>query len=104
MFIEANPDVLNTLLEVARVQSTGASNRVERIFTTDKRLKELVKDKAEPNQTKQTKPNQTNQTKPNQTKQIKPSGRDNKPMEELLAGESSSIEYKQEVPGNSEKY
>ena len=25
-------------------------------------------------------------------------------MEELLTGESSSIEYKQEVPGNSEKY
>lgn len=48
LFIEANPDVLNTLLEVARVQSTGASNRIEGIFTTDKRLKELVKDKAEP--------------------------------------------------------
>ena len=25
-------------------------------------------------------------------------------MEELLTGESSSIEYKQEVPSNSEKY
>ena len=41
-------DELKTLLEVALVQSTGASNRIEGIFTSDKRLEELVSQKAEP--------------------------------------------------------
>ncbi|MCD8374487.1 MAG: Fic family protein, partial [Oscillospiraceae bacterium] len=44
----ANMDELKTLLEVALIQSTGASNRIEGIYTTDKRLKELVSQKAEP--------------------------------------------------------
>lgn len=48
LFIEANADELSTLLEVAKIQSTGASNRIEGIFTTDKRLEELVSKKAEP--------------------------------------------------------
>lgn len=48
LFIEANIDELNTLLEVAKIQSTGASNRIEGIYTTDKRLEELVSQKAEP--------------------------------------------------------
>ncbi|MGN1381838.1 MAG: Fic family protein [Eubacterium sp.] len=48
LFLEANIDELNTLLEVALIQSTGASNRIEGIFTSDKRLKELVSQKAEP--------------------------------------------------------
>ena len=39
---------MKTLLEVALIQSTGASNRIEGIFTSDKRLKELVSQKAEP--------------------------------------------------------
>ena len=43
-----NVDELKTLLEVALVQSTGASNRIEGIFTSDKRLEELVSQKAEP--------------------------------------------------------
>lgn len=47
-FLEANMDELKTLLEVALIQSTGASNRIEGIYTTDKRLKELVSGKAEP--------------------------------------------------------
>lgn len=47
-FMEANVDGLKTLLEVAMIQSTGASNRIEGIYTTDKRLEELVKQKAEP--------------------------------------------------------
>lgn len=47
-FMEANVDGLKTLLEVAIIQSTGASNRIEGIYTTDKRLEELVKQKAEP--------------------------------------------------------
>ena len=48
LFMEANVDELKTLLEVALIQSTGASNRIEGIFTTDKRLEELVSKKAEP--------------------------------------------------------
>lgn len=48
LFLEANVDELKTLLEVALVQSTGASNRIEGIFTSDRRLEELVNQKAEP--------------------------------------------------------
>lgn len=48
LFLEANIDELKTLLEVALIQSTGASNRIEGIYTTDKRLEELVSQKAEP--------------------------------------------------------
>lgn len=48
LFMEANIDELKTLLEVALIQSTGASNRIEGIFTSDKRLEELVSQKAEP--------------------------------------------------------
>lgn len=48
LFLEANIDELKTLLEVALIQSTGSSNRIEGIFTSDKRLEELVSQKAEP--------------------------------------------------------
>ena len=48
LFLEANIDELKPLLEVALIQSTGASNRIEGIYTTDKRLEELVSQKAEP--------------------------------------------------------
>lgn len=48
LFLEANIDELKTLLEVAFIQSTGASNRIEGIYTSDNRLKELVYQKAEP--------------------------------------------------------
>ena len=48
LFLEANIDELKTLLEAALIQSTGASNRIEGIYTTDKRLEELVSQKAEP--------------------------------------------------------
>lgn len=48
LFIEANIDELKTLLEVALIQSTGASNRIEGIYTTDKRLEELVSQKVKP--------------------------------------------------------
>ena len=48
LFLEANIDELKTLLEVTLIQSTGASNRIEGIFTSDKRLEELVSQKAEP--------------------------------------------------------
>ena len=48
LFLEANVDELKTLLEVALIQSTGASNRIEGIFTNDKRLEELVSQKSAP--------------------------------------------------------
>ena len=48
LFLEANIDELKTLLEVTLIQSTGASNRIEGIYTSDKRLEELVSQKAEP--------------------------------------------------------
>ena len=48
LFVEAHIDELEALLEVAMIQSTGASNRIEGIFSTDKRLAELVRQKAEP--------------------------------------------------------
>lgn len=48
LFIEAQPVVLNAMLKVAKIQSTGASNRIEGIYTSDARLNELVIEKAEP--------------------------------------------------------
>lgn len=36
------PDVLASLVDVARVQSVGSSNRIEHIATSDNRLRELV--------------------------------------------------------------
>ena len=47
LFLEANIGEMKMLLEVAIIQSTGASNRIEGIFTSDKRLEELVSQKAE---------------------------------------------------------
>ncbi len=48
LFVEAKKDELNTLLEIAKIQSTKSSNRIEGIFTTDKRLEELMNQKSEP--------------------------------------------------------
>ena len=48
LYVEAKADVLTQLLEVAKIQSTGASNRIEGIYTSDERLRELVREKSEP--------------------------------------------------------
>ncbi len=48
LFIEAKTDALSELLEIAMIQSTEASNRIEGIITTDDRLKKIVKDKTMP--------------------------------------------------------
>ena len=48
LYIASEHDILKSMLEIARIQSTGASNRIEGIYTSDKRLEELVKAKAEP--------------------------------------------------------
>ena len=47
-FVGKSPQVLNRLVDIAKIQSTGASNRIEGIVTTEKRLKELVAQKAQP--------------------------------------------------------
>lgn len=48
LFVEAHKDVLSELLEIAKIQSTEASNRIEGIITTDERLKKIVMNKTTP--------------------------------------------------------
>ena len=48
LFIEAKPDILEAMVEIAKIQSTGASNRIEGIRTTERRLTNLMKMKSEP--------------------------------------------------------
>lgn len=48
LFIEANADTLSKLMEIAKIQSTEASNKIEGIYTSDERLKKLVLDKTTP--------------------------------------------------------
>ena len=48
LFIEAHKDALTELLEIAKIQSTEASNRIEGIITTEDRLKMIVRDKTTP--------------------------------------------------------
>ena len=46
--LETKKDTLDTLLKVAKIQSTYASNKIEGISTTDKRIYEIVNQKLEP--------------------------------------------------------
>lgn len=48
LYIEAESDVLIALLDIAKIQSTKASNKIEGIYTSDERLEALVMEKAEP--------------------------------------------------------
>lgn len=48
LFVEAEPDVLTSLLEIARIQSTKSSNKIEGIWTSDERLEAIVKEKVQP--------------------------------------------------------
>ena len=48
LFIEAKADALTKLVEIAKIQSTEASNKIEGIYTSDERLKKLVQDKTTP--------------------------------------------------------
>ena len=48
LFIEAKADALMQLVELAKIQSTEASNKIEGIFTSDERLKKIVRDKTMP--------------------------------------------------------
>lgn len=48
LFAEASPDILHAMVDIARIQSTESSNRIEGIFTSQQRLKALVERKTEP--------------------------------------------------------
>lgn len=48
LYISAKSDTLSALLDIAKIQSTKASNRIEGIYTSDERLHALVMEKAEP--------------------------------------------------------
>ena len=48
LYIEAKKDILTNLLNIAKIQSSEYSNKIEGIETTDKRIKEIVNDKVKP--------------------------------------------------------
>ena len=48
LLVEAKSEALAGLLEIAKIQSTEASNRIEGIVTTEERLKKLVREKTMP--------------------------------------------------------
>ena len=48
LFIRQKPAQLGRLIEIARIQSTEASNRIEGIVTTSTRMKQLVAEKTAP--------------------------------------------------------
>lgn len=48
LYIEAQSDTLTQLVEIAKIQSTEASNNIEGIYTSDERLKNLVLNKTMP--------------------------------------------------------
>lgn len=48
LFKIQSPEILDALLQVAKIQSAESSNRIEGIFADDKRIALLVKEKVEP--------------------------------------------------------
>lgn len=48
LFVRQKPAQLERLVEIARIQSTEASNRIEGIVTTSTRIKQLVNEKTTP--------------------------------------------------------
>lgn len=46
--VDPKAETLTQLLEIAKIQSTEASNKIEGIFTSDERLKKIVNDKTHP--------------------------------------------------------
>ena len=47
-YLKQRPEELEKLVEIAKIQSTAASNAIEGILTTSARIKQLVKEKATP--------------------------------------------------------
>ena len=48
MYLKQRPEELEKLVEIAKIQSTEASNAIEGIFTTNTRLRQLVAEKTAP--------------------------------------------------------
>ena len=46
--LDTKKNTLDTLLKVAKIQSTTSSNKIEGIYTTDKRIREIVNQRLEP--------------------------------------------------------
>ena len=46
--VDSKAETLTQLLEIAKIQSTEASNKIEGIFTSNERLKKIVNDKTNP--------------------------------------------------------
>ena len=47
LYLNAKADALEALTEVAKVQSTEASNRIEGIRTSDRRLQQIMSEKSD---------------------------------------------------------
>ncbi|WP_280536860.1 hypothetical protein [Clostridium perfringens] len=48
LYKKQSPQILNTLKDVAVIQSAESSNRIEEIYTSNKRLREIMDNKIEP--------------------------------------------------------
>ena len=48
LYVKNYPDVLDKMIDVAKIQSTKSSNAIEGIYTNDARLNELMNKKTEP--------------------------------------------------------
>ena len=48
LYLTAKSDALNALVEIAKIQSTTSSNRIEGISTTDARMREIMAQKTTP--------------------------------------------------------
>ena len=48
LIVSRHADILNNLVNVAKIQSTESSNKIEGIYTSDDRLKKIVLDKTMP--------------------------------------------------------
>ncbi|MFV0343373.1 MAG: Fic family protein [Anaerocolumna sp.] len=48
LYLATQPQTLERLMEIAKIQSVESSNKIEGIFTSDSRLKEIVMKKSEP--------------------------------------------------------
>ncbi len=48
LYVSAKVDTLSALLNIAKIQSTRSSNRIEGIYTSDERIRALVMEKTEP--------------------------------------------------------
>ena len=53
LYIENYSDILEKMIDVAKIQNTRSSNAIEGIYTKDSRLRELMKKKAEPKNRKE---------------------------------------------------